>query len=194
MVKREDVVITDDEIVELFFKRDENAIKELSNKYNRYCHSIAFKILNNTEDAEECVNDTWYSIWNNIPPSRPQKLNLFLARIVRNISFDKYKSKNRKKRGAGEIAQVLDELEECIPTNQNIEDDYIAIELNETIQKFTRDLPEKEANVFIRRYFFVETFEEIGKRYNISSIHVGVILSRTRKKLKLLLEREGYSL
>lgn len=193
-MQKKDLLLTDAEIIELFFERNENAIKEISNKYDRYCRSIAYKILQNKEDAEECVNDTWYSTWKTIPPTKPQKLNLFLAKIVRNISFDKYKSKNRKKRGAGEMVQVLDELEECIPSVQNIEDDYIAHELNETIQKFTCKLPERDANIFIRRYFFVDSFDKIAKQYGISSNHVGVILSRTRKKLKYELEKEGYVL
>lgn len=187
-------LMTDEDIIELFFKRDETAIGEISRKYHNYCRTIAFQILQNSEDAEECVNETWFSTWKSIPPTRPQVLKLFIAKIVRNISFDQYKSQNRKKRGSGELAQVLDELAECISGNQDVEEDYIAKELNETIQKFAAQLPEREANIFIRRYFFVDSLDEIGKRYGISSNHIGVILSRTRRKLKQVLEREGYVL
>ena len=184
--------MTDNEIVELFFARSENAIKLISEKYHAYCYSISFQILSNKEDCEECVNDTWYRTWKSIPPTRPAHLKAFLAKIVRNISFDKYKSKNRKKRGSGEIAQVLDELSECIASDQNVENDYIAKELNDTIRSFVKSLPEREANIFIRRYFFVESFEEIACRYSVNKNHVGVILARTRKKLKQQLEMEGY--
>lgn len=193
-MERRAFLLTDAEIIELFFERNENAVKEINNKYGRYCHSIAYKILHDPEDAEECVNETWYSTWESIPPTKPQRLKLFIAKIVRNISFDRYKSKNRKKRGSGELPQVLDELEECLSGNHDVEKDYIARELNETIQKFVYQLAEREANIFIRRYFFVDSLDEIAKRYGISSNHVGVILSRTRGKLKYVLEKEGYVL
>lgn len=184
--------MTDNQIIELYFKRSEYAIKETNRKYGKYCHSIAYKILDNHEDSEECVNDTWYLTWSNIPPTRPEYLKLYLARIVRNLSFNKYKAKNRKKRGAGEIHLVLEELEECVAGQYDVENEYIAEELSKSIGRFVSLLPEREANVFIRRYFYVEPVSVIAGRYKISANNVGVILARSRKKLKKTLEKEGY--
>ena len=182
--------VTDNQIIELYFARNERAINESSNKYGRYCYSIAHKILHEARDTEECVNDTWYQAWVNIPPHRPQHLKLFFAKITRNLSFDMYRAKNRKKRGGGEIDLVLEELEECIANQQDVEGNYIAKELNESIRIFVRGLPEREANIFIRRYFYVETINEIAKRYHMSTNNVTVILSRTRNKLHEMLEME----
>lgn len=106
--------MTDEEIVQLFFQRKEEAVQEISKKYSSYCFKIANNILNNREDSEECVNDTWMQAWNTIPPTRPKYLRLFVAKIVRNLSFSRYKLKNAKKRGSGEMILVLEELEECI--------------------------------------------------------------------------------
>lgn len=184
--------MTDEEIIQLFFQRNEVAIKETNKKYGQYCFKIANNILNNKEDSEECLNDTWMKAWDSIPPTKPRHFNLFLAKIVRNLSFNKYKSKHTHKRGNGEIALVLDELEECIAGQSDVEKIYIAGELQTTINEFVRDLPEKEGNVFIRRYFYSESIKEISKRYHKSENNVRVMLNRTRKKLKAKLEKEGY--
>lgn len=184
--------MTDEKIIELFFQRNEVALKETSKKYGAYCFKIANNILNNREDSEECLNDTWMKTWDSIPPTRPIHFNLFLAKIVRNLSFNKYKSKHTYKRGRGEIALVLDELEECIGGRSDVEKNYIEKELSETINKFVRALPEREGNVFIRRYFYSDTIKGISNRYHISENNIRVMLNRTRKKLKIRLEKEGY--
>lgn len=107
----------DKQIIELYWQRNEDAIHETSLKYGSYCYSIAHNILSNNEDSEECVNDTWLKAWNSIPPQRPVHLKMFLAKITRNLSFDKYKAGKAAKRGNGEIAVVLDELSECLPSS-----------------------------------------------------------------------------
>lgn len=182
----------DQKIIELYFQRNTDAIKETDNKYGSYCFAIANNILHNNEDSEECVNDTWLNAWNAIPPQRPTILRMFLAKISRNLSFNRFEARNAEKRGGGEIHLVLDELAECIANESDTEDEYLAKELEEIIRIFVRELPEREGNIFIRRYFFTEPISMISKRYGMTDNYVTVILSRIRKKLKGRLEKEGY--
>ena len=182
----------DAQIIELFWCRSTEAIFHIKAKYENYCFSISRNILGNQEDAEECVNDTWMQAWNTIPPHRPQVLRLFLARLTRSISFNRYKAKTAQKRGGGEIETVLEELEECLSSPGDAADEVIAKELGESIRQFVRELPEREGNIFVRRYFFTDPVQEIAKRYSLTPNNTTVILSRTRKKLKERLIREGY--
>ena len=182
----------DSRIVALYWQRDPDAIKETENKYGAYCFSIADNILHSKEDAEECVNDTWLRTWDTIPPQRPNKLQMFLAKITRNLSFNRYKARTAEKRGSGEISLVLDELAECVAGDPTVEQAYAAKELLECIRLFVRALPERDGNVFVRRYFFTESVSEIAKKYALTENHIMVILSRTRKKLKTHLKKEGF--
>ncbi|MBQ9120166.1 MAG: sigma-70 family RNA polymerase sigma factor [Lachnospiraceae bacterium] len=182
----------DNQIVELYWQRNEAAIKETDNKYGAYCFHIADNILDNKEDAEECVNDTWLHAWNGIPPQKPKRLRMFLAKITRNLSFNCFNARNAKKRGGGEIALVLEELSECLAGQADVEGAYEAKELGQSIRSFVWVLPEREGNVFVRRYFFTESVAAIAKRYALSENNVMVILSRTRKRVKAHLAKEGY--
>ncbi len=182
----------DTRIIELYFKRKEEAIQETDSKYGSYCFAIAENILHNTEDSEECVSDTWLAAWNAIPPQRPTVLRMFLAKITRNLSFNCFHARNAEKRGGGEIHLVLEELAECIANESETEDEYIAKELEQSIRLFVRGLPEREGNVFVRRYFFTESVAVIAKRYCLTENNVMVTLSRTRKKLRAHLSKEGY--
>ena len=182
----------DKQIIELYWQRDEIAIEETSKKYGVYCLAIAENILNNQEDAMECLNDTWLKAWNAMPPQKPENLKLFLAKITRNLSLNRMEAQNAKKRGNGEFTLVLDELSECIASYSDVENTYLAKELGEIVRKFVRKLPEREGNVFVRRYFFMEPVAVIAKRYRMTENHVMVMLSRTRKKLKKYLVKEGY--
>lgn len=182
----------DSQIIELYFNRKEEAIKETDNKYGSYCFSIAENILHNAEDSEECVSDTWLKAWNAMPPERPTVLCMFLAKITRNLSFNRFHARNAEKRGGGEIHLVLEELAECIANESDTESEYLAKELEQSIRKFVRNLPEREGNVFVRRYFFTEPVAVIAKRYGMSENNVMVVLSRTRKKLRAHLSKEGY--
>lgn len=184
--------MTDDKIIQLFFQRKETAIEETSKKYGSYCFKIANNILNNREDSEECLSDTWLKSWDSIPPARPVHFNLFLAKIVRNLAISKYRSNHTHKRGKGEIALVLDELEECITGQSDVETLYMAEELQNIINRFVRGLSERDGNVFIRRYFYADSIKDISNRYHISENNVRVMLSRTRSKLRIVLEKEGY--
>ena len=182
----------DNQILDLYFQRNADAIKETNSKYGSYCYTIANNILHNKEDSEECVNDTWFHAWNAIPPQRPNRFRMFLAKIIRNLSFNCFNAIHAQKRGGGEIDIILEELAECIAEESDIENEYIAKELEQCIRFFVRALPERDGNIFVRRYFFTDPVSVIAKRYKMTDNHVMVILSRTRKKLKAHLEQEGY--
>lgn len=184
--------MNDSQIIKLYWQRNECAIQETNSKYGAYCYSIANNILTSKEDSEECVNETWLRAWNTMPPQKPNRLNLFLAKITRNLSFDKFKAKTADKRGGGELTLVLDELESCIADSTDTEKEYSAKELNESINSFLHTLSECECNVFLRRYFYAESVTEISVRYELKESNVNVILSRARKKLRTHLEKEGY--
>lgn len=189
--QKEEEPVNDAEIIELYFARDEQAIVSTQEKYGKYCYSIALNILFDREDSEECVNDTWMRTWNAIPPQRPNKLQIFLGTITRNLAFDRYKSKRAQKRGGGTMEVALDELSECIPSTDTIENLVVADELEQILHRFLRSLPEKECNVFLRRYWYVEEYQEIANRYRIKLNTVKTILFRVRGKLKAYLEQEG---
>lgn len=192
MERRTVRIVSDDQIIELYWLRDEKAIDETAGKYGSYCHTIADNILHSQEDAEECVNDTWLQAWRAIPPNRPERLKLFLAKITRNLAFNLYKVKTADKRGGGRMSVVLDELEECISDRSDVETVYLGKELGTIINRFVNQLTERDSNVFVRRYFFTESIAEIAARYRMTENYVSVSLSRTRRRLKQYLEQEGY--
>ncbi len=182
----------DSQIIELYWQKNADAISETAKKYGAYCFTIAENILHSAEDSEECVNDTWLHAWNAMPPQRPAVLRMFLAKITRNLSFDRFHAKNAEKRGGGEIALILDELGECLGGGADTAAAYEAKELRQCIRRFVRALPERDGNVLVRRYFFAEPVADIAKRYGLTENNVMVILSRTRRKLKKHLSKEGY--
>lgn len=182
----------DAQIVKLYWQKNADAISETANKYGAYCFTVADNILHSAEDSEECVNDTWLHAWNAIPPQRPNVLRMFLAKITRNLSFNRFNARSAEKRGSGEIALVLDELSECLASEADVEAAYEATELEQCIRRFVRSLPERDRNVFVRRYFFTEPVTSIAERYGLTANNIAVILSRTRKKLKFELIKEGY--
>ncbi|MBE5908664.1 MAG: sigma-70 family RNA polymerase sigma factor [Lachnospiraceae bacterium] len=182
----------DEEIIELFFGRNDRAIQESDRKYGRFCHAIAFRILRNREDAEECVSDTWLKAWNSIPPTKPAVLQVYLGKITRNIAFNRYEALRAQKRGGGAVEEVLEELEQCIPDGQNVEQEVLAKELSETIRTFVGELPRREACVFASRYFYTEDIDVIAKKFGMTKNNVTVMLSRLRKRLKEYLVKEEY--
>ena len=183
----------DKQIVDLYFERSESAIAETDKKYGRYCHYIAYHILENDEDAKEIVNDTYLKAWNTIPPSRPDPLKPYVGMISRQLSIDRYEEYHAQKR-AGQVALVLDELAECIPDNDGGEDIGECVALREALNKFVLSLRGKAQNVFVRRYWYSSSISEIAKDYNMKESHVTVLLLRTRKKLKEFLHKEGFDL
>lgn len=182
------------QIITLYFDRDERALAETAQKYGRYCFTVASNVLDSKEDAEECVNDTYLAAWRSIPPTRPGCLRLFLAKITRNLAFNKYRAAHREKRGFGELALALSEMDEFLVGTAEIEEEARLAALKEALHRFLQGLSQRERGMFLRRYFFVEDTATIARRYGEQDANVRKILSRTRQKLKSFLQKEGYTL
>ncbi len=182
----------DADIIALYFKRDQNAIAETKKKYGGYCFSLADRILGNKEDSEECVNDILFSAWNSIPPQRPKYLRMFLAKLTRNRALNRVKADKAEKRGGGKAELIYEELSESISNGQDVESEILAKELGQAVNSFVKELPEREGDIFLRRYFFMEAVKDIAEGYRMTPGNVSVSLDRTRKKLKEHLEKNGY--
>ena len=176
-------------IIELYFARDEQALKETDAKYGRLCHSIAYNILNNNEDAEECVNDTYIGVWNAIPPTRPNNLMAFVCRITRNLSLKRIESMARQKRSQATLVS-LDELSEVL-SDERIAEGVSDEDIGKAISDFLKNEKEDARNVFIRKYYFFDSIAGISKRYGFTESKVKNMLYHTRNKLKEHLIREG---
>lgn len=184
----------DTEIISLYFARSEQAVVETDRKYGRYCFTLANAILSSREDSEEIVSDTYLKTWNAIPPRRPVVFRMFLAKITRNLAFTRFRAETAQKRGGGEMEALLDELADCIPAPDTVEEQLTRRELTLAVRAFLDTLKVREQNIFLRRYFFVEETETIAARYGMRPDAVRRSLSRTRVKLKDYLTREGYDL
>lgn len=179
----------DREIVALFFARDERALVQVQQQYGGYCRAIAMRILRCSEDAEECVNDTWRQLWMAIPPHCPEQLATFAGKITRRLSLNRAKERERDKRGGGEIPLALDELAECLPdTGGEAVDDMI---LRDALNAFVRRLPRRQQRVFLQRYWYLCPIAEIARDNDMRESAVKMSLLRTREKLKQYLEKEG---
>ena len=181
----------DEKIIELYWNRNENAISETSKKYGNYLYKIAFNILSDNEDSEESVNDTYMNAWNEIPPTRPNILSAFLGKITRYISLNKYRAKKANKRGGEEIDVAFEEIEECVPTKNDIYDEIETKELAKTISDYLKQLPKTERKVFICRYYYLDSLSDISENFGFSQSKIASMLHRTRKKILSHLEKEG---
>ena len=181
----------DNQIIELYWLRNEEAIKETQAKYGSYCGKIAENILNSKEDAEECLNDTWNRAWNMIPPEKPKHLTLFLGKITRNLAIDRYRRDKSQKNGGGQITMCLEELEECIGDDGGIEE---RIAIRDLINTFLKGLSKKNRDIFLYRYWYMMPVERIAEKYAASEGAIKMNLLRTRKSLREYLEKEGVSL
>lgn len=184
----------DSRLIEKLFARDESALEDFSRLYGSYCRSVAYNILENDADAEECLNDTVLRIWSTIPPQKPSSLKHYAAKIARNLAFDRYRASRTERRGGGEIALCLDECAEIISDGSDVAAEYERERLIGQLNAFLRSLPDRERRIFIRRYFYCDSVRDIARRYSLPENQIPVILSRTRKKLKKHLEKGGYSL
>lgn len=178
--------MTDEEIVEMYWMRSEDAISQTRTRYGKVCRAVAYGILRDREDAEECENDTYLNAWNSMPPSRPARLLPFLSRITRNLALNRYDYRTAQKRG--EMTLALEELGECVSGGGDMAD---GIFVTEVLNKFLRGLSEKNRDIFVNRYWFMCSVKEIAQKYQISESDVKVSLHRTRKMLKKILEKEG---
>ena len=178
--------MNDNEILKLYIDRNEQAISETSKKYGSYCKTIAMNVLHDESDSDECVNDTYLAAWNSIPPTRPERLGAYLARLTRNISLNRYKSRTTERRGGGEFALSLDELDDCVADN-----DKSAEELGKMISDFLHREKKEARQVFVRRYFYGDSIEEIAKRFTFSESKIKSMLHRTRLALREYLIENG---
>lgn len=180
----------DTQIIALYQQRDETAVTQTAEKYGNYCAAIAGNILENPQDVEEVLSDTWFRAWSTIPPEQPRYLKLYLARIARNLSYDRFRCNCRQKRGGGELELALEELSGCIPARGQPSDALDEQEVREAVNCFLGTLPERERRVFLLRYFRVEDSKTIAQKCGIRHSAVRTMLSRTRKKLKEFLQKE----
>ncbi len=182
----------DERIIGLYQNREESAIRETKAKYGRYCRAIAYNILQNEEDAEECENDTYLDVWNSIPPQKPSVFSAYLGAITRRISLDRFRKKTAEKRGGGTVVISLTELEDCIPSGREIDETLDTKLLASSISSFLRTLPEAESNIFIRRYYHFDSIYHLSETYGFTQSKVKMMLKRTREKLLRHLKKEGF--
>lgn len=178
----------DQKIIDLFWQRQTTAITETAHKYGSYCHHIAYNILANQQDAEECVNDTWLRLWNAIPPQRPAILRTFLGKITRNLSLNRLSVQQAHKRGSGEVPLVLHELEDC--TGKWDDTAMEREEIVASINRFLYQSTDKERVLFIRRYWYLDPISHIAQHYQLTESNVSTILYRMRLRLRKQLMEE----
>ena len=182
----------DNAIIELYFQRNESAVRETAVKYGGFIRYIAFGITGNNEEAEECENDTYLKIWNSVPPERPEYFKAYIGKIVRNCAIGIWRKNTASKRNCG-ITVLLDELSECIPSKENVENEFLVRETGEIINTFLGSLPKEDRAVFILRYYYGDSIKNIAEKTARSPSQISSELFRLRKKLKKELEKEGVS-
>ena len=182
----------DQKIIDLYWQRSEQAIVETDTKYGGYCYSIAYNILTNREDSEESVSDTYMAAWQSMPPKRPGILPAFLGKITRHLSIDRWRRKTADKRGGSEVSLALEELEGCVSGMESVEDRLQRKELTVLINRFLDSLPEMERNVFLCRYWYADSVQDVADIFGFSVAKINSMLYRTRQKLRRALAKEGY--
>lgn len=181
----------DSQIVDLYWERSELALKKTAEKYGKLCFSVAYNILNNHEDSEECVNDTYLEAWEAIPPQKPNILSAFLAKITRNNALNRIRFLKRKKRRNGQTDILLSELEDCLPSNKSAEDKFDEAYVADIISKYLSSVSKSKAAIFVYRYFFCCSIEELSAKTGYSQSKIASMLFRMRGELKNQLEKGG---
>ena len=181
----------DPEIIQLYWERSEQAIRESEGKYGPLCHAIAWNILAQEQDAEECVNDTWLHAWNAMPPQRPAVLSAFFGRLTRNLSLDRLRYNRAAKRGGSQVEAALEELEDCLPAPGRPEEHLDAAETAAAISRFLREQSALDRNLFLRRYWYLDSISTLAKRFHLSESQTKSRLHRIRLRLREALVREG---
>jgi RNA polymerase sigma-70 factor (ECF subfamily) len=186
--------LSDSKIVEMYCQRNETAISETDKKYNAYLMKIARNILGDTQDSEESVNDTYLKTWDSIPPHTPENLATYLGKLIRNLSIDMLRKGSRKKRYGSQFMLSLTELEECVPSIENphqiVETKLLTAKINEWIDTCSLEM----SNVFVGRYYYMDSIKSIAAHYDMSESKVKSILHRSRNGLKIFLEKEGFTI
>lgn len=191
--KKEGIILEDNEIIELYWKRSQQAITETSYKYGNRLQNLSMNILHDNEDAKECVNDTYHATWNTLPPEKPDFFFAYLAKLTRHFSFGKYDYYHAKKRNVT-IVELSQELENCIPAHNEYEAKLDSEEIGKALSEFLRDQSPEMRKVFLHRYWYAESIRDIAHLFKISESKVKSILFRMRNKLKEYLEKEGITL
>ncbi|MCR4839473.1 MAG: sigma-70 family RNA polymerase sigma factor [Eubacterium sp.] len=182
----------DKEIIDLFLTRNERAIKETDNRYGAFSRNLSYRILNSHEDAEECVNDAYLKLWDSIPPTEPESLKAYLGRIVRNLSLNRLRWKTEQKRNC-DAEVLLSEIADCVPSNEDVEGAFDQRLISELITKWLSGEKEVNRQIFVRRYWYGSTYEELAKHYRLSEKKLMDRLYHMRRRLKDYLEKEGIS-
>ena len=185
--------LDDEKIIELYWERNEQAIGETDFKYKNYLFVIAYNILNDKLDCEECLNDTYLGAWNSIPPSRPYALKAFLTVIMRRTAIKRYHTKSRTRVIPSELTVSFSEIEAFVSGDEDIEADFDAEKLGQTISDFIRSLAPRRQFIFMSRYYTADSIDVIAKNLNLSRSMVNKELAAIRNALKETLEKEGYS-
>ena len=177
-------------IIDLYYSRNEQAIKETDIKYGKLCFNLADNILRNHQDSEECVNDTFLGAWNSIPPQKPENLPVYLGKITRNLALNRYKRNSAVKRGSGQVEIALSELENCIPDQTGVDKTVEEKLLAAAINRFLHTQSKIKRNIFVRRYWYLYSIKEIADAYEMSESKVKSVLFRMRYELKEHLVKE----
>ena len=177
-------------IIQLYWDRDQQAIAESDRKYGSFCGTLARNILVSAQDAEECVNDTWLNAWRSIPPHRPERLSAYLGKITRNLALNRYKRLYTQKRGQGQVELALAELEDCIPAQTGIEQIADEMALTSAMEAFLRTQTRTERSIFIGRYWYLYSIQQLAAAYQMSESKMVSLLYRMRNRLKRYLEKE----
>ena len=186
--------LNDSQIIALFFDRDQRAIEETAAKYGNYCYAIAYNILQNKEDSEEAVSDTYLGAWAAIPPHKPAILSTFLGKIARRTALKRWEKNRTQKRGGGEMVLAMEELSERLSDGNTPESTMEMAELTRMLNEFLRNLPKQERQVFVCRYWYLDSIADIAKQFGFSQSKVKSMLARTRMKLRNTLSKEGITL
>ena len=181
----------DEKIISLYWERSQEAIAATSEKYGRYCHTVAWNILYDEQDSEECVNDTWLRAWNAMPPQRPTFLKAFLGKITRNLALNRYEAHRAARRGSGETALCLDELEGIVSGKEDTEEAVDRMALGAALNRFLEGLRPEERRIFLQRYWYMCPVREIAERAGCGESRIKMQLLRLRARLKEELEKEG---
>lgn len=188
---RQAAVLTDEKIIELYWARNEQAIGETDKKYGKYLFTIAYNIVHDRLDCEECLNDTYLGTWNRIPPTRPSVLQAFLSRIMRNIAIDRFRKNTASKKVPSELMCSLEELDDCIADGMTVEEEYAVREIARVLSDYLRELPDRSEFIFVCRYYFSDYVKKIAEMLKVSEDTVYRELAEMRQGLKERLDKEG---
>lgn len=184
--------LSDEAIIELYWNREERAIKATDEKYGKYLFTIAYNIVRDELDCEECLDDTYLGTWNSIPPTRPTLFQVFLAKIMRNVALDRFRKKSAAKRIPSEMIVSLDEIDGYLPYDASVEEAVLIQEISRVLNEYLGSLSDRDEFIFVCRYYYSDTISDIAKMLDLNSKTVSAALLKLRGGLKDRLEKEGY--